>query len=335
MPGWRADPTGGFIRLPPPPDVSKQEKVQPLWAQPQPLASPAEAEQIALARKILTQERLFEEMPAPEYLEIQMLRQLRAGGFKTAEALASKYRAVWAFKCEHLKHVKLASLQPDADGCWPSQLELTHGEWFTQHAFACAAAAPSAATRSKSNAVGCTTLTPSTRRRAASPWFASIITIILLESIQYSLDAESVRCGRLLSNYEIFDFRGLSLRNYNITTLRISIRLALSFSNNYPETLAKAAIINLPAWAVYGMNMIVSPHREPHPALARSRVLSLRPCVRARRQTAALPASVRTKIAILGDDYRDTLLLDVDDECAGLLDADRLELIRHRGKANL
>jgi hypothetical protein len=129
----------------------------------------------------------------------------------------------------------------------------------------------------------------------------------LLESIEYSLDAESAACGRLLRDYEIFDFAGLSLKNCNVTTLRISAKLASAFAQHYPETIAKTAVVNLPGWAVGAMNMLLG----------------------------AMPQRVRERVTLLAAGEHDALLNDLDSEAASLLHADRATLTRHRGAAQL
>ena len=92
-----------------------------------------------------------------------------------------------------------------------------------------------------------------------------------------------------------------------MTTLRITASLAGAFTQNYPETIAKTSVINLPSWAVGPMNMLLS----------------------------AMPARVRDKVSLLGADEMGTLLADLDEEAARLLFSDRATLTHHRGEAKL
>ena len=360
MPGWRLDPTGGFIRLPPPPEepvngaTTGVSMVQlPSWAQ-SPLASPEEKAVIKAARKELAS--VVD--PAPEYLDVQLLRHLRAIGSDTADAaymaerLADKYRASWAWKQENLKHVTPESLLP-REGRWPSQADLTHGEWFTQHAIAGLRCGVShGGHQVKIERGGLHNFDAISKhadgmRRACEHYFH------LLESIEYSLDAESMACGRLLRDYEVFDFKGLSFKNCNVTTLRITARLAAAFTQNYPETIAKTAVINLPSCAAARRP---SQHTHGGCATRRSPFCTVwseqwaadAPDARAyacpgRRWAVppmnmllgAMPARVSERVTLLGDGQHDALLADVDAVAARLLYADRHTLTRHRGDAML
>lgn len=250
MPGWRLDPQGGYIRIPAPPEEVNGHGAPtqlPSWAE-SPLASAEEQAIIKTARKELQSEVV----PAPEFLDIQLLRQLRAlGDTATAAQLAQKYRLCWRWKQENLRHIATESLYPGSDGKWPSQAELTHGEWFTQHAIAGLRCGRSLGghqvkiERGGLHNFDEMNRTPDGYVRACEHYFH------LLESLEYSLDSESVACGRLLRDYEVFDFKGLSFKNCNVTTLRITARLAAAFTQNYPETIAKTAVINLPSCATH------------------------------------------------------------------------------------
>ena len=308
MPGWRADPSGfGYIRLPPPPEGKADDKAKelPAWAH-SPLASDAEAMVIAAARKLLK----TEVVPAPDYLDLQLLRHLRAmGGVErcTDEQLAAKYKTVWEWKCQHLQHVDKRSLKPNAEGKWPAQADLTHGKWFTQHGQAGLRCGRSHGGHQVKIERGGLHNFEEISKHEDGMQLVCEHYYHLLESTQYSLDAESAHFGRLLQDYEVFDFQGLSLRNCNVTTLRISARLAAAFTQNYPECIAKTCVINLPSWAIGPMNMLLT----------------------------AMPSRVRDKVSILGEGETEELLSDVDSECARLLFSDRATLTRHRGEAKL
>lgn len=129
----------------------------------------------------------------------------------------------------------------------------------------------------------------------------------MIESMQQSLDAESLALGRMLGTYEIFDVRGMRLSQVSMVTMRFAKRMMIAFSKIYAETTVKVAIINLP-WAL----------RLPLAAVLE-----------------VLPARVRARVRILGEDFGSVLASEIDAEALRMLRAEAWELGRHRGRRDL
>lgn len=284
--------------------------------------------------------------------KLLLLRQLRvlgtaSSGTNVAVALAKQCAEVDEWKKANLPAKLLCQPHDEHDElqhCWPSAADLAHGEWALGYiclGLRCGRArgghpvkiervglaqtermeretGSAGEERVSSRKVKSTPLlqiSPFVHRAllllcttfGGSPLQLAQFYFAMIESMQQSLDAESLALGRMLGTYEIFDVRGMRLSQVSMVTMRFAKRMMIAFSKIYAETTVKVAIINLP-WAL----------RLPLAAVLE-----------------VLPARVRARVRILGEDFGSVLASEIDAEALRMLRAEAWELGRHRGRRDL
>ena len=274
-----------------------------------PLATPAEADTVAAAAALLAD--LVPEMlerhpqllePSGPLLEIQLLRHLRAlGPSGTAKQTARGWRNAWEWKKANRVHDLVNGLERE-ERRWLAARDLPHGAWATRHlrlGMRCGRARgghPVKVERMGAYDTAAILREDNAEERLREYYYG------LLEDQERALDAESVAAGRLLRSFEVFDLLGASTTQVTFATFRFAQAVVVAFSQHYPETTARAVLLNVPPLMRRFVNLM----------------------------NAVLPERVRGRVALLGADYHDVLAAELDATALELVAADHDTLAQYR-----
>jgi hypothetical protein len=239
----------------------------------------------------------------PELQRIALLRKLRATSPRSAEKLAETVRATCEWKRSH----GVVPRAPRADGRWAAPVDLPNGEWasrYMQLGLRCGRARGGHPVKIERaglhNIHGLTSPSRAEGERRVEAFYHS-----LLEDLEHTLDAESRQAGRMLSVYEVFDFRGLSMRQMASPFVLSFIKSTLlAVARSYSGSTQKCIIINAPF-----VFRLLAPLLE------------------------VLPKYTKDRIHVVGSDYADVVEADLDDEARRLLEADGATLTTHRASS--
>lgn len=218
------------------------------------------------------------QLPAPEILEVQILRFVREHGRK-ASVIEKKYRAAIAWKVENLSTPIMQVLQPIAESRWMASSEMPDGEWATQfcpigmHCGFSLSGCPVKIERLGQFDLKGIQQMPQYRKKLNAFYLG------LVDCLQRRLDHASVETGKLQQTYEIFDLKGLGKDMLTFAALNFTKDVLLAFATHYPTSFRKALVINAPSF-VGGAWKLVS---------------------------TVLPKSVKEKVNIMGSDYAEIL----------------------------
>ena len=205
----------------------------------------------------------------------------------------------------HGGHAEAPSVGRAAGRCaWPSVRDLPHGEWGAVHAqigLRCGRTLQGMMPV-KIERMGTHDANSAFERPNGEVYMRNFYYDIL-ESGQHSLNAESEAVGVMMRSYDIFDMAGLSLAQLSLPTMQIAKVLLGVFASIYAETTGRSVIINLP-WAL--------------------RVPVMGPIK-------VLPQRVQVKVAVLGDNWREVLAQELDEDAMRLLGDPHVDLTAHRG----
>ena len=227
-----------------------------------PLASPAEARVIADAKAlVLRQEGLAtKQTPLPQHVDLELLRQLRALGPKTADhALAEVYGNHLRWRREHVLRPRASlDFSTEPRRLWYASEEHAHGDWAKTRVDLglCLGRATGGHAvkleRVGKARIGEITAEPGGPTRLLEHYYS------LLDTMMVALNAESVSQGRLLRMYEVFDLKGLSIWQCTVVAIRTITTLLTVVTSVYAETTAKAVLINLPRAVAVPVRSILS-----------------------------------------------------------------------------
>lgn len=241
--------------------------------------------------------------------EMELLRKLRTlpSGARDGESLAAVMCTALAWKRVHAKPAAAGggkAHRPPSEGL--AAADLVHGEWacrFLVMGMRCGRSLgghPVKIERIGANDMQGIASEPGGEDKLRAFYHD------LLGELCASLNAESATTGVLLRSYEVFDMKGLSLRNaLSPVVFRFTAEQLSVVGRVYSGQAQRVAVINVSAFTLTAIQPLLL----------------------------MLPSHVRERVHILGADWEQFLAADLDEEALSFLkNGDRHTLARHRGR---
>ena len=219
-----------------------------------PLASDSEARTIAAARTMVLQAGLA---PLPEHVDLELLRQLRALGTRTtSEVLAEAYGKHLRWRRDNV--LRPAAALQEGRALWYASGEHAYGDWAKSRVeLGLCLGRATGGHPVKLERVGKARIGDVCAEEHGPEKLLAHYTS-LLDTMLVALNNESVRAGRLLRMYEVFDLRGLSVFQCTVAAIRTITSLLARVTTVYAETTARAVLIGLPRAAAVPVKGILA-----------------------------------------------------------------------------
>ena len=267
-----------------------------------PLATEEEASIVKLAMELVDDDL----KPLPAHAHITMLRQVRTISSSSFSSPSPRAAADLYGKALKWRRENCKPLPGGRQDVWAAPTELCEGAWARHY---CQLGICIGRSRGghpvKLERIGLANLAAINKSPGGEERILSYYQS-LLEMLLTALDAESDASGRLLRMYEIFDFKGMSLRNATWPVVKFTNNLMQCMVSVYSETTVRATLINVP-WVTSGI---------------------LNGMLR------MMPARVMKRVIVLAEgEPFDILFDDLDLSAQRLLDASAEELAAFRGSS--
>lgn len=246
-------------------------------------------------RVIVQVKRALRAPPSPagltdddKLLDVQLLRFVREHGLRPAKVEAC-FRKMLEWKATTFADPMYDALKAGRDqrpATWMSAAQMPHGDWAKGYvSIAMNASVSKHGNPVKIERIGAFDIAGIEKCKGGTQRLAQFY-LGLVEHLANRLDYMSVQEERLQQTYEIFDLAGLSWSIAGGGAINFTKDVLLAFSTHYPSSFRKACIINAPSfigwlWGIFSK---------------------------------VLPASVNSKVNILGKDYERVLQEDLTPE---------------------
>ena len=213
-----------------------------------PLATEEEASIVKLAMELVDDDL----KPLPAHAHITMLRQVRTISSSSFSSPSPRAAADLYGKALKWRRENCKPLPGGRQDVWAAPTELCEGMWARHY---CQLGICIGRSRGghpvKLERIGLANLAAINKSPGGEERILSYYQS-LLEMLLTALDAESDASGRLLRMYEIFDFKGMSLRNATWPVVKFTNNLMQCMVSVYSETTVRATLINVP-WITSGI----------------------------------------------------------------------------------